>query len=107
MPLQPSPRALYNYYKRLIRFDQGTVLKYGDSYGIQRESDAIKFIKCHTNIPVPSVLETQISKRDGSLIIEFLPGERLDLAWPFISPKAKEVTRIQLKAFFDELRALP
>ena len=67
----------------------------------------MKFIKYYTNIPVPSVLETRISKCDGLLIMEFLPGKRLDRAWPSMSPEAKETTRIQLKMFFDELRALP
>lgn len=107
VPLQPPPRALHSHHERLIRLDQETVLKCGDSYGIQRESDAMKFVKCHTNIPVPSVLETRIGKRDGSLIMEFLPGERLDRAWPLMSLEAKEVTRIQLKTFFNELCTLP
>lgn len=96
-----------SHHESLIRSGLEVIRKCGDTHAITRETEAMTFVKKHTNTPIPSVLETQIGKYDSSFLMEFLPGERLDRAWPLMSLEARETTQVHLKSCFDELRALP
>lgn len=87
-----------------------TVRKRGTSFRIQRELDAIAFVRKHTtSIPVPRILDVQVCQGDddddGSwILMQRVPGTRLDIAWPDMPENIRATTIAQLRACFEQLR---
>jgi aminoglycoside phosphotransferase (APT) family kinase protein len=93
-------------HPRLHRLDSNTIVKRARSQKIQRELEAMEFVRDHTTIPIPAVFEARFDDGLGELFMELLPGNRLDLTWPSLDPDARETTRTQLKGYFDQLRSI-
>ncbi|KAI5803875.1 kinase-like domain-containing protein [Geopyxis carbonaria] len=101
------PNGEFN--SQVFQIDPWTILKYGAPDEARLEAEAMDFIRHNTSIPVPRLVDnwTDRTTNRGRLLIEFLPGVTLDTAWPQMSSGAQKTTQKELKAIFDELRALP
>ncbi|UKZ47594.1 hypothetical protein TrVGV298_001817 [Trichoderma virens] len=67
----------------------------------------MKFIAEHTKIPVPKVYDTDW--QDGHLtaiIMEYIPGKRLDKIWDTLSKEQKMAIAQELKGYMAQLRDL-
>jgi aminoglycoside phosphotransferase (APT) family kinase protein len=91
---------------KTVRIEQektGTIRKHGTSSRIQRELDAMAFVKKHTSIPIPSILDVYVHGDNSWFIMECVQGTRLDSAWPDMPENVKATTITQLKAYFEQL----
>lgn len=105
--LLPLRLPIASNSRRTMRIDQenvGTIRKRGTSFRIQRELDAIAFVRKHTSIPVPSIFDVQVCGHDSWILMQRAPGTRLDSAWPDMPENNKATTITQLKAYFEQLR---
>ena len=112
-PPGPNPRLSRVTVRQLKQLNDSTLIKEGTSQAIQRESDALKFVRQHTSLPVPEVRDTiiiddgdPINYHASKILMQALPGLRLTLAWPSMSEAARRTTRAELAAYFAELRGL-
>ncbi|KAI9819326.1 MAG: hypothetical protein M1832_004031 [Thelocarpon impressellum] len=102
-----QPRLIKGNAHQLAWLDESTLVKNGhQSQAIQRESDALKFVRQHTSIPVPEVYDTQCGEHGGKLVMQALPGKTLEEAWPIMSEASRTKTKAQLTAYFAQLRSL-
>jgi hypothetical protein len=98
-----------NSSRRTPRINQGsadTIRKRGTGFQIQREALAMAFVRKHTSIPVPEVFDVRLNEHDSWIIMQHVPGTRLDLAWPGMLEDIRTTTVTQLKAYFEQLRNL-
>ncbi|EKM76282.1 hypothetical protein AGABI1DRAFT_45097, partial [Agaricus bisporus var. burnettii JB137-S8] len=63
-----------------------------------------QYIGRHTSIPVPKIIDVWTEK-DGSAVLEWVDGERLEEAWPTLSSEEKKSIGQQLREHLDALRA--
>ncbi|KAK3302744.1 phosphotransferase enzyme family protein [Chaetomium strumarium] len=92
--------------------DGKTVVKAGTTIR-ETEGNTMRFIRQHTSIPVPEVYnvykESQPGGGTGSvtvIVMEYVDGQRLDEAWPALTPDEKASVLQQLRGYFRELRQI-
>jgi aminoglycoside phosphotransferase len=56
------------------------VRKRGTDFQIQREAEAISFIRKHSSIPVPKIFDVQVHGDDSWMLMQLVPGIHLDSA---------------------------
>jgi len=96
----------FNGSHRVFRLTKSIAIKFGikvRSY----EAGTMRYIRQHTSIPVPDVFDVWTQK-DGSpvIVMEWIDGKTLEMAWPMLSPEDKQIIANQLKTYIDQLRTL-
>ncbi|KAK2807524.1 hypothetical protein FQN50_005392 [Emmonsiellopsis sp. PD_5] len=109
-PKEGYGQVLYSgLCRKAIRLDEHRVWKSGARMD-QRETDAMKFIAANTTIPVPKVYETRFADSNTSessdIIIEYMPGETLEKAWPTLSEDDRISICQQLGGYLAQLQNL-
>lgn len=67
------------------------------------EALALRFIKEHTTIPVPEVINTDWDR----VTMEYIEGQTLRQAWPVLTPSERSEILAQLSGYITQLRSLP
>ncbi|KAI0841672.1 phosphotransferase enzyme family protein [Hypoxylon sp. FL0890] len=85
--------------------DKKVIVKSGSTTRMV-EALTMKFVKEHTSIPVPEVIDVW---QDGKLgpvriVMEFIEGDPLDRAWDKFTEEEKTSIITQLRGYFNELR---
>ncbi|KAF2223512.1 kinase-like domain-containing protein [Elsinoe ampelina] len=84
--------------------------KYGRPEQLQREVEAMTFVRENTSIPVPTVHEIHAPKgakgNECWILLQRVPGIALDKAWVQMDKDAQEGVTTQLRRHLDELHAL-
>jgi aminoglycoside phosphotransferase (APT) family kinase protein len=104
LPLHPPSASSRRSTLRIDHENVGTIRKCGTSFRIQRELNAMAFVRKHTTIPVPNVVDAKLRGCDSWMLMERAPGTRLDSAWPNMHENMKSTTIAQLKRCFEQLR---
>ncbi|CAH0034479.1 unnamed protein product [Clonostachys rhizophaga] len=79
------------------------------SFRLRREAEAMNYVRSHTSIPVPSILDMHFGVSDhepGWILMERVPGRQLDEAWPIMSETARAQTISELQSYVCQLRRL-
>ncbi|KAK2792390.1 hypothetical protein FQN52_003325 [Onygenales sp. PD_12] len=92
--------------RKVIRYGPDKVIKSGN-IDIS-EADALKFVADHTTIPVPRVHSVRTSEDPYKceIIMDYIPGTRLDKAWQLFSHEQKVAVATQLGGYISQLRKL-
>jgi aminoglycoside phosphotransferase len=99
--------ALQPATKRAYKVDDGVFIKHGTGYEVQREVDAIEFVRSYTSIPVPSIIESHALNDEGWFSMKILPGVPLTDAWTSMIEDAQRTTQQDLYKYINMLRAIP
>ena len=75
--------------KKVLKVNSNTMVKLAP-YHEMTEVYNIGFIHSHTTIPVPKILNVYEKEGYQYIVIEFLDGEKLERAWPNLSPAERE-----------------
>jgi aminoglycoside phosphotransferase (APT) family kinase protein len=106
-----SAKAAQLLAKRAQLTDDSIYVKHGTSQEIQREIEAINFVRQHTSVPVPSVVETFIDENPTAETSWFsmkeIPGSSLATAWAIMTPIARSKTKADLQNYLLEMRNIP
>jgi hypothetical protein len=105
--LLPLRFSMANTSRQTLRINKegvGTIRKRGTNFRIQREADAIAFVRKHTSVPVPKIFDVQVRGDDSWILMERALGTRLDSAWTDMPENIRATTVTQLKAYFEQLR---
>ncbi|KAK4151643.1 kinase-like domain-containing protein [Chaetomidium leptoderma] len=95
--------------------DPNLVRKRGDAWRLRREVEAMDYVRRHTSLLIPTIMETspeldteygEKPAPEGWILMERLPGVELGVAWPNMSEESREETIRQLRSCFDQLHQL-
>ncbi|KAF2755530.1 hypothetical protein EJ05DRAFT_478520 [Pseudovirgaria hyperparasitica] len=100
------PRRMTLFPPRTRRKNKHLYIKSGRSHDIQREVDAIFFVRRHTAIPVPTVVESHIQGSRGWFTMHAIEGEPLSTAWDSMGEDAKTTAQNEIRDYIRQLRAL-
>ena len=89
-----------------MRLDPWTVLKTSYVDISRQEAAALAFVRHHTSIPVPDLLDSWNDSKLGYIRISMCTGVELGRAWPAMDADGRSRTAAELKAYIRELRAL-
>jgi hypothetical protein len=107
--IEKSQNILLDYTgRKVVTVGKHFVVKYGLGVDLM-EGENLLFVHRNTSIRVPRVYALFTDDNDGKnyLIMEYIAGERADLAWStFTEPQKTKFSTI-LKGYFNELRSLP
>ena len=70
------------------------------------EVENMAFIRNHTTIPVPKVLNAYERKGCRYILMEFVEGQMLDKAWPNLAPSEQSIILSQLKDYIRQMRQI-
>jgi aminoglycoside phosphotransferase (APT) family kinase protein len=71
------------------------------------EASTIEFVTMHTTIPIPRVWRRFTDEEGGSIIVmDYIPGERLDHVWPLLSLWSKLWVALTLRRYIRQLRQI-
>lgn len=70
------------------------------------ESANTKFVKDNTTIPIPEIVQEWSENRRNMLIVERVPGEPLQEAWPNMKLSEKEALAEETAEYLSQLRQL-
>ncbi|EFX04125.1 phosphotransferase enzyme family protein [Grosmannia clavigera kw1407] len=72
------------------------------------EAETMKFIREHTSIPVPDVHNAYIDEQSNHvrIVMEFIEGDNLDVAWETYTETEKASIISQLREYMGELRQI-
>jgi aminoglycoside phosphotransferase (APT) family kinase protein len=91
--------------RTIIRISNNLVVKSGNLRS--HEAQTLRFIKANTTIPVPKVHD--IHWQDDqvvSFVMDYMPGRRLDEAWPTLDSTQKLSIADELHSYINQLRNL-
>lgn len=83
--------------------------KDADSFRLRREAEAMNYVRRHTSIPVPAILDTDFDESDrepGWILMERVPGRQLDEAWPIMTEAARRQAISELRSHLSQLHQL-
>lgn len=83
--------------------------KQADTFRLRREAEAMNYVRSHTSIPVPSILDVYFGVNDhepGWMLMERVPGRQLDEAWPTMEETARAQTISELRSHLGRLHRL-
>lgn len=86
--------------------EEDVVQKEGDLYRIEREVIAIEFVRKHTTVPVPKVLQVQLDEQGSRFSMQRVTGESLEMAWLSMTEEAQRRTTGQLRHILTQLRKI-
>ena len=100
--LRPDPGR-----RRAVAVGQHFLVKYGPSID-QREGDTLLFVEQHLKIPAPRLYAMYRDERTAwvYIIMELLPGERLESIWPTLDEGDKTLITGKLRSIFAQMRGL-
>lgn len=81
-------------------------VKYGELVQIS-EAFTMRFIACHTSIPVPKVYCAFVHKGYTYIMMERIEGEMLARGWYALPANSRETIFAQLRTMVNEMRTLP
>ncbi|PYI32684.1 kinase-like protein [Aspergillus indologenus CBS 114.80] len=94
------------YGRKVVRVEENRVIKSGPNLRAH-EAQTLRFVADNTTIPVPTVHET---RWEGSqvvaIVMDYMPGKRLDEAWKTLDPGQKSSIARQLHSYLVQLRRL-
>lgn len=93
-------------FDRVVVVKQTFVVKYG-THVCENEGNALLFIEEQLRIPAPRLYAMYREGRTLYLVMEFVPGENLQQIWPELEEDNKVALAQQLRAIWDQMRALP
>lgn len=88
--------------ENVTRISPSKIAKSGWLIVLEREAEATKFIRSSTSIPIPEVYGIQQSvdhPEKGELIMEFIPGDPLHVAWPKLTKEQQASVISQLRSY--------
>lgn len=94
------------FSRKVARINDRLVVKSGRSLRAH-EAPTLRFISANTSIPVPKVHEVRC--KDGeieAIVMDYMPGERLDQAWETMNETQKLFVADQLHGYLGQLREL-
>ncbi|WEW57304.1 hypothetical protein PRK78_002769 [Emydomyces testavorans] len=101
-------------FSRLVLVRNKFVVKYGVPYtNAENEGNAMLFIEQNLDIPAPLLYAMYWKRPKGEkrdwlyIIMEYIPGETLEVLWPGLSKSEKESILGQLRMIFKKMRSLP
>ena len=94
-----------DYDGRIVVIRDHYVAKYG-TYVTENEGHALLFIERHLTIPAPRLYAMYREGGKLYIIMEFIPGESLQILWPSLSKDDKQSIMTQLRCIFDKMRSL-
>ena len=100
----------YQITENVSRISHDKVMKSGWRIFLEREAEATKYIRSHTSIPVPEVLEIRPCEDNPEkceLVMEYISGDPLHVAWPKMTHQQRSEVILQLKSYIEEMRRLP
>ncbi|KIH89926.1 hypothetical protein SPBR_09053 [Sporothrix brasiliensis 5110] len=97
-----------SHFIRVAHESQKTVKKSGVASRLRREIEAMAYVRGHTSIPVPRVLEYHFDadNKEAWFRMERLHGIQLDQAWPAMSDNIRTQTIHQLKSYIEQLHSI-
>ncbi|KAJ7766883.1 kinase-like domain-containing protein [Mycena metata] len=104
-----SRRIYPTIRSNVVRISATTVVKLGDADYLSGEAEATRYAAKHCpSIPIPRVHDFWVeSNGDAKLIMDYVVGERLHMAWKRIS-KAQKLTLLRmLLRHIEALRSVP
>ncbi|KAF2175446.1 hypothetical protein K469DRAFT_743344 [Zopfia rhizophila CBS 207.26] len=104
-PVLPG-RAIQSLAKRAQKANDSIFIKYGTCHEVQREVDAIFFVRRNTSIPVPLVIESHVQESGSWFSMDLIPGLPLTDTWTRMSEEAQATTQQDLSNYLSELRAI-
>ena len=112
MPANPSTsddqkETVYHslHGRTIVRIDNNLVVKSGHLK--PHEADTFRFIAAKTTIPVPKVHDVRWENGQAmSIVMDYIPGERLDKAWDTLNTEQKISIADQLRGYMEQLRCL-
>jgi hypothetical protein len=81
------------------------VVKLGPKLDIT-EAESMRFIRDHTALPVPQVLNAYEKDGYGYILMEFVEGDLLQKIWPSLSSSEKTVILTELKDYIRQMRQI-
>jgi hypothetical protein len=74
----------------VYKIDNSTIAKFGD-YVRFTEAEAMRFVRQHTDVPVPEVFDAYRDEATGHvcIVMEFVEGDKLEDAWALLSKSQK------------------
>ena len=107
--IQDSEDVVSGYGNRkVVRVGRHFVVKYGKAIDII-EGENMLYIQRNTTIAVPKVYTLYTEPYTGwnFIVMEYIEGSTLALAWPDLNAVQKLVLTAKLMNFYNELRQLP
>lgn len=111
----PIPRSFIRKSNRLdpssaaqvYRLNASTIAKTGDGVNMS-EAATLRYVRQHTSIPVPEVLESYIHPETGHpcIVMEYIEGKTLDEEWNAYSAEERIKVIGQLKGYIGQLRSI-
>ncbi|POR34215.1 Uncharacterized protein TPAR_05585 [Tolypocladium paradoxum] len=111
-PRQPAPypqgEIIYHCNNRYVVRHGDTITKYTICpHGMgandhPSEALALRFVKEHTTIPVPSIVSSDWDR----ITMEYVEGQTLQQAWPVLTPDQRCDILAQLSDYITQMRAL-
>ncbi|KAJ5343191.1 hypothetical protein MYU51_002479 [Penicillium brevicompactum] len=90
-----------------------TVVRVGNNLVVKsgrirpHEASTLRFIAAKTKIPVPKVHDVHWEDdKIVAIVMDYMPGQRLDDAWETLNPDQKLSIASELKGYMDQLREL-
>lgn len=84
---------------------KGFAIKYGRSIDLS-EAENLRFVAAQTTIRVPKVFAAYVRDEVTYIVMEYIPGETLETAWPTMSALEKQEVARRLRAYLKQLRRL-
>jgi len=95
---------------RVVYESTDTVRKWGADFRLRRETEAMAFVRKHTSIPIPAVIDVQFPTHEADgpswILMKRLPGSQMGDSWHAMSKHARAEALRQLKSYFDQLHRL-
>jgi len=91
--------------RKVVKVDSKTVAKLGPGLDIT-EAESMRFIRNHTALPVPQVLDAYEKDGYGYILMEFVEGDLLEKIWPNLSSSEKMVILTELNNYIFQMRQI-
>ncbi|KEZ43895.1 hypothetical protein SAPIO_CDS4070 [Scedosporium apiospermum] len=92
--------------RKILKIDSTTVVKLSPNLDMA-EVDNLVFIRSHTTIPVPRVLNAYEKEGCRYIVMEFIDGENLKGVWPKLSVEDRESICSELHEYLFQMRNIP
>jgi aminoglycoside phosphotransferase len=94
-----------NLSRKVVRINSNTVAKFGSRVTLS-EAEGATYIRRHTTIPVPRVIDAYSQDGDTFIIMEYVEGRLLSDVWDRIADSQKSVIVSELRGYISQMRRL-
>jgi serine/threonine protein kinase len=96
---------IYQRHNRVVyELDGKHILKIGK--GNPNEAETMSFVRKHTTLPVPEVINYWTHDENNYILMQKMPGETLESIWSTLSADVKRSIMLQLRGYVEEMRKL-